>query len=401
MRVVVIGGGIAGCAVALGLHKAGTDVAVYEAHPASGADLGAFLTLASNGMIALGALDAAAPVASTGWPLTRMRVLDATGTELAAVPLGEHTNPLARYRCLRRADLVTVLQAELAARGIPLHHDHRLIGVDTRAGPDGGDRVITARFARGEAVGADLLIGADGINSVVRGVIEPAATPPRYAGQRVFYGYRSGAPVDEPVDRITMVRGSGAAFGYATSPDGEVYWFAREPGDELAADEIGGTSPEVWRERLVGLLGRDDTPAAGIVAGTGDRLMVTNARDLAGGVRWYDRRMLLVGDAAHAASPATGQGASMALEDAVVLAKALRAAGTGAGASGALDAAVASYTRIRRPRVERNAATSARLTAARPGAATGPPSPDRPSTPRQDVELMRLLDWDTPLNVER
>jgi 2-polyprenyl-6-methoxyphenol hydroxylase-like FAD-dependent oxidoreductase len=140
-----------------------------------------------------------------------------------------------------------------------------------------------------------------------------------------------------------------------------VYWFAREPGPELSTEEITGTAPEVWRERLVGLLAPDDTPAAAIVAGTGDQLMVTNARDLALGTRWYDRRMLLVGDAAHAASPATGQGASMALEDAVVLAEQLRAAGE-------IDAAVESYTRIRRPRVDENTATSARLTATRPGA---------------------------------
>jgi 2-polyprenyl-6-methoxyphenol hydroxylase-like FAD-dependent oxidoreductase len=115
--------------------------------------------------------------------------------------------------------------------------------------------------------------------------------------------------------------------------------------------------------------------------------------------RWYGRRMLLVGDAAHAASPATGQGASMALEDAVVLAKALRAAGTGG-----LDAAVATYQRIRRPRVETNTATSTRLTAARPGSAPlpGPPSTPRstppPASPRQDGELMRQLDWDEPLS---
>jgi 2-polyprenyl-6-methoxyphenol hydroxylase-like FAD-dependent oxidoreductase len=83
----------------------------------------------------------------------------------------------------------------------------------------------------------------------------------------------------------------------------------------------------------------------------------------------------------------------------VVLAKALRAAGTGG-----LDAAVATYQRIRRPRVETNTATSARLTAARPGSAPppGPPSTPRstppPASPRQDGELMRQLDWDEPLS---
>ena len=59
-RVLIIGAGIGGSATALALHKAGFDVAVYEAHPETGEDIGAFLTLASNGMQALGQLDAAA-----------------------------------------------------------------------------------------------------------------------------------------------------------------------------------------------------------------------------------------------------------------------------------------------------------------------------------------------------
>jgi 2-polyprenyl-6-methoxyphenol hydroxylase-like FAD-dependent oxidoreductase len=152
MRVTVIGGGIAGCAVALGLHGAGVDVTVHEAHPDTGADLGAFLTPASNGMVALGSLGAADPVAATGWPLARMRVLDAAGTELAAVPLGDDPSPLARYRCLRRAELVAVLQAEVGRRGIPLHHNHRLIeadGTDEGAASRSGTRCLRPAMCTG------------------------------------------------------------------------------------------------------------------------------------------------------------------------------------------------------------------------------------------------------------
>ncbi|GAA2277245.1 hypothetical protein GCM10010430_73890 [Kitasatospora cystarginea] len=102
---------------------------------------------------------------------------------------------------------------------------------------------------------------------------------------------------------------------------------------------------------------------------------------------------VLIGDAAHAASPATGQGASMALEDAVVLAKALRDADTTASA---LDC----YELHRRPRVEQNITVSAQLTASRtrPPGSSGPQAQDsaRPAS-RVDDELIRLLDWDTPL----
>lgn len=92
-RVLVIGGGIAGTATALALCKAGLDVAVYEAHPDSAEDLGAFLTLASNGMRALAQIDASRAVTALGFPLTSMRVLDDAGAELAQVPLGEAAAP--------------------------------------------------------------------------------------------------------------------------------------------------------------------------------------------------------------------------------------------------------------------------------------------------------------------
>lgn len=105
-RILIIGGGVGGLAVALALHKAGAEPVVCEAHPDSGQDLGAFLTLASNGMLALAQVDAARVVAETGFPLTTMRVVADTGAEIATVPLGLHEDALTRYRCLRRAELL-------------------------------------------------------------------------------------------------------------------------------------------------------------------------------------------------------------------------------------------------------------------------------------------------------
>ncbi|MFJ1709281.1 FAD-dependent monooxygenase [Kitasatospora sp. NPDC088346] len=395
-RIMVIGGGIAGTAVALGLHKAGFGVTVHEAHPDSGADTGAFLTLASNGMRALAQLDAAALVAGLGFPLTAMNVLDESGHELAAVPLGEHEHPLTRYRCLRRAALGAALQREVRRRGIPIRHAARLVGVAERS------EDVTVTFADGSSATADLVIGADGLHSAVRGRLDPDGAGPEYAGQRVFYGYTADAvvPPDSPSDRITMVRGSATAFGYAVSPAGETYWFARVPGPPATAEELAGTTPDAWREQLLPLLRADRTPAAGIVAATGEQLMVTNALHLGPGGRWHGPRTVLIGDAAHAASPATGQGASMALEDAVVLAKALRDARSPA-------AALERYELLRRPRTERNIEVSGRLTAARsappvaagaePGAAVPPARDSQRPEQRVDEELLRLLDWRTPL----
>ncbi|WP_419587053.1 FAD-dependent oxidoreductase [Streptomyces sp. Qhu-G9] len=387
-RILVIGGGIAGTAAALALHKAGTDVTVYEAHPDSAEDIGAFLTLVSNGMRALAQIDASAAVTAIGFPLCSMRVLDDTGATVAQVPLGEAGDPLLRYRCLHRGDLATALQAEAAHRGIDIRHGARLASVQ-----DAPDRV-TARFTDGSTATGDLLVGADGLNSVARQQFAPAVQP-RYAGQRVFYGYTDDVLLAEEnaeeSERITMVRGSTAAFGYAVSPDGQTYWFARVAGEPLAADEVAHATPAHWRDLLLPLLRKDATPAADIVAATTDRIMVTNATEIPTGTPWRSGRTLTIGDAAHAASPATGQGASMALEDAVVLAKALRDAPD-------TETALTLYETLRRPRVEDNVTASGNISRgtrppARPG--RGAPAP-RPG----DDELTRHLDWHTDLWTE-
>ena len=371
-RILIIGGGIAGTSAALAAHKAGIEATVFEAHPDSGADIGAFLTLASNGMIALAQLDAAEAVARVGFPLTSMRVIANTGDVLAVAPMGEQADPLKHYRCIGRAELGAALRAEATKRGIEIVHDKRLAAVD-----DG-----TVTFADGSTATGDLILGADGLNSTVRSLFAP--TTPRYAGQRVFYGYTTDAKPDHEPGRIDMVRGSGAAMGYTVSPAGETNWFCRVAADEeLSAEEIAAGTPEQWRAVLLPLVNDDATAAAEIIAATTDRLMVTNAKDLPAGMPWRSGRLLLIGDAAHAASPATGQGASMAIEDAVVLGKALRDLGV---TTEALDA----YEALRRPRVEQNIATSARFTAARTPSQAPPQARPAPSA---DEDLMAQLDW--------
>ncbi|MEW2547010.1 FAD-dependent monooxygenase [Streptomyces sp. NPDC047002] len=395
-RIVVVGGGIAGAGAALALHKAGFGVELYEAYEDGAEDIGAFLTLASNGMRALAQVDASEAVARIGFPLTTMRVLDASGAELAHRPLGEAGDPLLRFRCLRRGELNAALQSEVVRRGIPVRRGARLVSFEE--GADGG---VTARFADGAVATCDLLVGADGLRSTVRRVIAPGAEP-GYAGQKVFYGYAPAgtAPAGDP-GCITMVRGSAAAFGYAVSPGGEAYWFARVGGEPLTAGEVAEGTPERWRELLVPLLRADATPAAGLVAATGGRIMVTNSTEMPLGMAWRAGRALLVGDAAHAASPATGQGASMALEDAVVLAKSLRDAPDP-------DRALELYEALRRPRAEHNITASGQASRGGPPPAPGatPPGPRRdratppPARPGDDA-LARLLDWDTGIWEER
>ncbi len=372
-RVIVIGGGIAGTSAALALHRAGLEVLVCEAHPRTAGDLGAFLTLASNGMKALAQVGAAEAIARVGFGLTAMNALDENGTELVKRPMGDHADPLTRFRCLRWSELTAALQAEVNARGIELRHAAGLVELTE------DESGVTAELADGTTVTGDLLIGADGLNSVVRTLIDPKAPHPRYAGQRVFYGYTDQiAPPSEP-GLITMVRGQVANFGYTISPTGQVYWFARQTADAL--DQAGTAPSAQLRAELIEDLRKDATPTADIVAAT-EGLLVTNARDLPDVAQWSTERVLLIGDAAHAASPATGQGASMAFEDAVILAKALRD-GENQGA------ALKLYEQLRRPRTQHNITASAAM--------TGRSGAPLPASPISDEELARQLDWESTL----
>lgn len=258
---------------------------------------------------------------------------------------------------------------------------------------DGPDRV-TAHFTDGSTTTADLLIGADGLNSTVRRTIAPA-TRPYYAGEYVFYGYTTNISPDEEADdeRITLVRGRAAAFGYAVSPGGQTYWFARVAGERLAADEIAHGTPAQWRDLLLPLLREDATAAADIVAATTDDILVTKATEIPTGAPWRSGRMLLVGDAAHAASPATGQGASMAMEDAVILAKALRdTPGTDT------DTALSVYETLRRPRVEHNITVSGNISR---GAHTPSRTGQAPAARPGDEELARLLEWNSHIRMSQ
>lgn len=373
-HALIIGGGIAGAVTAMALHKAGIDAEVFESYPAGADDAGAFLLLFTNGLEALRVIDAHDTVADHSFPARRIEVFDDRGTLMGARPIaGSADGTAPGARTLRRATLHQVLHAEAARRGITVRHGKRLVATETTAGPH-GDRV-RATFADGSTAEGDLLIGADGLHSVTRTLIDPAAPRPRYTGQNTVCGYARDVPGPPAPDAYTMAYGKRALFGCTRAPDGEVWWFANVPGDELPRDRTA-PAPATWRARLEAAFADDDTPAAALVRATGDRIIASNAYDLATTPTWYDDTMVLVGDAAHATAPNAAQGASMAIEDGIVLARALRDAADP-------RSAFTAYEAQRRERVERVVAASAAMAGR---VAAGAPRPSRPVAERRDAD---------------
>ncbi|HEY0138887.1 MAG TPA: FAD-dependent monooxygenase [Nannocystis sp.] len=347
-HAIIIGGGIAGPVTALALQRAGVTSTVYEAH-AGRDDAGGWLTIAVNGLAALRSLDLHRPVMAAGFPTTTIGFLSGTGKPLGAVPIGGVLADGTVTHTLRRSELHRVLREELQRRGPALERGKRLVSAQEA---DGG---VVARFADGSEARGDLLIGADGIHSRVRQILDPGAPRPRYTGLGNMGGFTPAGRVDVPSGACTMVFGRRCFFGMVVAPDGEVWWFANPPRTtEIDRGELQSTSDEQWRERLAAMFDGDRTPAAAVIRASLGPVIAGNQYDLPSVPVWRRGKLLIVGDAAHAAGPSSGQGASMAIEDAVVLARCMRE-------HAEIEDAFAAYEQGRRARVERVVAHGARV----------------------------------------
>ena len=348
-RALIIGGGIAGPVAAMALQRAGIESVIYESRSPGETAGGAFLTVAVNGLDALRAIDAHSGVLAAGFRSPTIELWSGTGKRLGEVSTGGELPDGSVALTMRRADLYQALLAEAWDRGIPIEHEKRLL--DATPASEGG---VVARFEDGTEAAGDLLIGADGIYSRTRRIIDPEAPAPRFSGLGNIGGFtRIPALTGEP-GRYVMTFGKRVFFGYILSPSGEVWWFANPPSPELSRDELASLGSEQWKERLVALFAGDAGPAVEIIQGTDELLIGGNQYDMPRVPRWWRGPMIVIGDAAHAASPSSGQGASLAMEDAVTLAQSLRDLPD-------TRSALVAYEQMRRPRVERIVAWAARV----------------------------------------
>lgn len=346
---LIIGSGIAGPAAAMALQKAGIESVVYEAYPSTAEGIGEFLTLATNGVDALRTLGADKPATSVGFPTSAIELWSGTGKRLGASVVSTTLEDGTTGYTIKRSDLYTAINDQAAGRGIRIEHGKRLVSAESVAGG------VRARFADGtEAIG-DTLIGCDGVHSTVRRLIDPHAPAPAYAGLINLGGYVRGVRVDADPGTYHMIFGKRAFFGYAVAPDGEVWWFANVPQpNEPARGSLAAISTDEWRQQLIELFAGDAGPSTKLIQATTHDLAATAVHTLPHLATWHTDRMIVIGDAAHAPSPSSGQGASLSIEDAVQLGKCLRDLPDA-------DRAFAAFEQARRNRVERIVKAAARI----------------------------------------
>ncbi len=324
-NVAVIGGGIGGLTAALAFAQNGAQVTLFE-QAARISEVGAGLQITPNGARALHALGLQNALDAAGLPAAAVIPTDAlTGNTIARFDLTRQ-NPV--YRFLHRADLIGLLAQACADQGVQ-------IMLNTRIAAVAADGLFDTAAGR---VSPDLTIGADGLHSILRPVLNKAEAP-FFTGQ---VAWRAIIPQNnpDPVARIWMAPGR----HLVTYP---------LPGNRLnivAVQERNSWAAEGWHHA--------DDPAnlrtafADCTPVLRDMLAQVETTHLWGLFRhpvaenWHGTQCAILGDAAHPTLPFLAQGANLAIEDAYVLAKIC-------DKNTDILTALQSYQTARRPRVAR------------------------------------------------
>ncbi len=306
-RAIIIGGGIGGITTALALRQAGLDVAVFE-RAEELREVGSGLPLWANALQAFHTLGLTNVIEPLGQPVTRGAITHWRGDMLVNVSTEEL---LKTHRTVNmvvhRAELLSALLNALGTENVYL-------GM-TCLGCTQDETGISAYFADGKVARGDLLVGADGLHSTIRSQLF-GATKPRYAG----YACWRGIAHTTRKDIETWAWGKNAQFGITPMSNGRSYWFAQRNVPEGEQEKRIGSKREI-----LDLFGDWHDPIPEIIEATEETSLLRH--DVYEGPllsHWSRGRVTLLGDAAHTMTPNLGQGACIAIEDAVVLADCLK-----------------------------------------------------------------------------
>lgn len=324
-HAIIIGAGIAGPSIALFLKKAGLTAAIYEAYEGL-SDIGGPLNIAPNGMHILHTLGLAQKVMDHGAVIDTNTFLNAKGKRIASFVNADAGKYGFASVSIPRAVMHRLLVGAVLERGIPVYYGKKLKNIHDRE----GQRVI-AEFEDGTTAEGDLLVGADGINSSTRRIVLPDSPSPEFTGVIGIGGFTDASAAEASgwlaPNVMYMSFGPGEFFGFSRICPGNanaIGWWINLPLDrELPKEEIRNVSLEKMKGDLRARFQGWHAPVEQIIGNT-NTLMMHNIQDLHNIRRWHQGRVILIGDAAHAMAPHAGQGASTAMEDAMLLAKLLR-----------------------------------------------------------------------------
>ncbi|MDK4716898.1 FAD-dependent monooxygenase [Rhizobium sp. CNPSo 4039] len=335
----ICGGGIGGLVLALRLARLGFRPILFEARSREAAlSEGEFLTLASNGMNGLRAVDSCEEVLRQGLETRAIELCNARGKRLALVDQSDHLATFGTPAVtIRRGVLTGILIEKCQAEGIIMQFGRRVTKVDNLP------HAVTLNFSEGAGLAVDLLVAADGLRSFVRTQIFPDYPLPQFTGL-IGTGGIVDADIPDTDGVMRMTFGEKAFFGYLKTASQPVYWFDSFPAD--TPDAVRALEPTALAAHVRQMHADDPEPNRSILRTVDMIERSYPIFDMPQLPVWSSGRVVLLGDAAHAIGPHAGQGASMAIEDAVVLSSCL---------ADTLDygTAFARYETLRRPRIAR------------------------------------------------
>src|SRR5215831_7443603 len=342
LNTIIIGGGIGGPVAALFLRRAGIEPQIFEAYPEP-TTIGGGFQIAPNGMRVLTALGLADRVRAAGVTSSNFVFRNQQGKVISQID----TSGSGYGVTIMRAALQQILLDEIGHQRVPIEYGKRLCAIEHEG------NVVVARFEDGSVERGDMLLAVDGVHSRARALILPGYASPRYTGFLGIGGFAeagSAAPADpRDAHSLSFSVGSRFQFGYAMvsgAPTRWGWWTHLPQEQELARAELQAIPDEVMRDRVLAAFKGWHSPIEALVSNTA-KIMRTAIYDVPSLPRWHVGRVMLLGDAAHAMSPAGGQGASLALEDAMLVSQFL------ADGSGPVTDAFAEAESVQRVRAER------------------------------------------------
>jgi 2-polyprenyl-6-methoxyphenol hydroxylase-like FAD-dependent oxidoreductase len=357
MRALIVGGGPGGMTAAIALSQQGVECSIVEIdtdwRPA-----GVGIGIQSPPLRALKTLELFDDVVAAGSPSTQIEMVRADGQRITMLDqhnVNDPGDPV--FVTMSRMALHEVLERRLRHHDVEVH-----LGMTVDALHEDADGVAVT-LSDGTIERYDVVVGADGLHSKVRGLILPDAPAPELAGQAIW---RVGARRPAALEHYTIMIAGPHRIGLVPLPDDNVYlWMLdntlgpeRPPADTIV---------DLFQERMAAYGGVAGEVAAQVTAP--DQVDFRALYWLVVPPPWHAGHVLLIGDAAHTTTPHLAFGVGLAIEDAVVLAELVRA-GTAPTQLG---------DRLAARRYERcRLVVEASLQLSRWEQEPGPPNPDAP-----------------------
>lgn len=313
MKVIILGGGVAGVGTAIALRQQGVAVRVLERHRAR-SHIGAGIVVWPNASFVLDQLGVLPQMAAVAGRPVAMRRRSHEDEELGTLDIGL-IDAIMGYPSLSvlRADFHDMLIARLEALGVQVEYGCEVMRIE-----DGKHGLADVHLSDGSVLGADAIVGADGRMASRARTYVLGDNTPVYQGFVNWIGVVESAELRFDEMQVSDYWGVGERFGIVPVGRHKAYWAGG------IGTGIGARDPACYKDELNAVFAHWPQPVGGIIAATAPgRINKIYVHDHHPMPTWHRRNVIAIGDAAHASLPTSGQGACQALEDAWHLSRCL------------------------------------------------------------------------------